>query len=197
MSRERCSKRRVRRGAECQVLSRKHTCPCSSLETTHAGAWVSPSGGRHLRSPKSSHLHGGTDKATLASREERSPRKRRAGQPEATGVSEVRSDRGRAEENAARQPEQGPPKRIRRRETPDPPVSWSWVQARGPRARREPRRDAGSSRGAGARSQDVGSRSRSYASCSFSAASRKADCRQDELARGELPFATDVAGSGL
>jgi len=82
---------------------------------------------------------------------------------------------------------EGPPKRVRRRETPGPPVSWSRVQARWPRARRKPRRDAGSSRGAGTRSQAVGSRSRSYASRSFSAASRKADHRKDELARGELP----------
>jgi len=62
---------------------------------------------------------------------------------------------------------ESPPKRIRRRETPGSPVSWSRVQARRPRARRKPRRDAGSSRGAGTRSQAVGSRSRSYASRSF------------------------------
>jgi hypothetical protein len=59
------------------------------------------------------------------------------------------------------------------------------VQARWPRARRKSRRDAGNSRGAGARSQAVGSRSRSYASSSFSAASRKTDCRTAELARSE------------
>jgi len=37
----------------------------------------------------------------------------------------------------------GPPKRIERRETLGPPVSWSWVQAHRPRAKRKLRRDAG------------------------------------------------------
>jgi len=46
-----------------------------------------------------------------------------------------------------------PPKRIRHRETPGPPVSWSRVQARGPWARRKPRRETGSSRGAGTRKE--------------------------------------------
>jgi len=49
-----------------------------------------------------------------------------------------------------------PLKRIRRRETPDSPVFWSWVQAYGSKARREPRRDAGSQWGASARSWSSG-----------------------------------------
>jgi len=49
-----------------------------------------------------------------------------------------------------------PPKRIGRRETPGPPVSWSRVQARRPRARRKPRRDAGSTQGTGTRSRGSG-----------------------------------------
>jgi len=73
---------------------------------------------------------------------------------------------GSARRNECRAPtRRSPPKRIRRRETPGSPVPWPRVQARWPRARRKPRRDAGSSRGAGARIQEVGSRSRSYASC--------------------------------
>jgi hypothetical protein len=58
----------------------------------------------------------------------------------------------------------------------------------GPRARRKPRRDAGSSRGAGTRIQAVGSRSRSYASCWCSGASRKADLRMHELARSDRSY---------
>jgi len=112
-------------------------------------------------------------------------------------VSEVRLDRERRRNHAARQPRPSLPKRMGRRETPCSPVSWSRVQACRPRARRKPRRDAGSSRGAGTRSQAVGSRSRSYASCSFSAASRKADRRKGELARSELPhrWRGEVVGS--
>lgn len=49
-----------------------------------------------------------------------------------------------------------PPKRIRRRETPVSPVSRSRVQARWPRARRKPRREAGKARDAGARYSDRG-----------------------------------------
>jgi hypothetical protein len=41
-------------------------------------------------------------------------------------------------------------------ETPGPPVSWSRVQARRPRARRKPRKDAGSTRGTGTRSRSSG-----------------------------------------
>jgi len=51
---------------------------------------------------------------------------------------------------------ESPPKRAGRRETPGSPVSWSRVHACEPRARRESRRDAGSSRGAGARVWKVG-----------------------------------------
>jgi hypothetical protein len=49
-----------------------------------------------------------------------------------------------------------PPKRIERRETLGPPVSWSWVQAHRPRAKRKLRRDAGNRRGAGTRSRCSG-----------------------------------------
>jgi len=49
-----------------------------------------------------------------------------------------------------------PPKRIGHREMPGPPVSWSRVQARRPRARRKPRRDAGNTRGTGTRSRSSG-----------------------------------------
>jgi len=57
----------------------------------------------------------------------------------------------RPEEHAGSPNQKDLPKRVRRRETPDPPVSWSRVQVRVPRARRKSRRVAGNSRGAGTR----------------------------------------------
>jgi len=50
----------------------------------------------------------------------------------------------------------GPLKRIWRRETPGPPVSWFWVQAHPPRAKRRLRKDAGNPQGAGTRSRSSG-----------------------------------------
>lgn len=54
-----------------------------------------------------------------------------AGKTGATGVSEVRSDGERSEEETPKPNPSGSPKRIGRRETPGPPVSWSRGQARG------------------------------------------------------------------
>lgn len=64
--------------------------------------------------------------------------------------------RERAEQNAASPTRADPPKRIGRHETPGSPVPWRRVQVRVPRARREPRRDAGNTRGAGARCRSSG-----------------------------------------
>lgn len=68
--------------------------------------------------------------AALANRLVCVARKCEARRPEATGVSEVRFVWKRSEENAGRQSDDNPPKRMGRRETPNPPVSWSRVQAR-------------------------------------------------------------------
>jgi hypothetical protein len=63
---------------------------------------------------------------------------------------------GSARKKTPRTNPDGPPKQIRHREMPDLPVSWLWVQAHRPRAKRELRRDAGNRRGAGARSRSSG-----------------------------------------
>jgi hypothetical protein len=63
---------------------------------------------------------------------------------------------GTPEKQAVASTRASPPKRIGRRETPGPPVSGSRVQARRPRARRKPRRDAGSTPGTGTRSRSSG-----------------------------------------
>jgi hypothetical protein len=133
--------------------------------TIRACARVPPSDGRHLGSKSWPHLHGGVGEAVSAA----SGRAVRALKARTQGDLEWGSDRGvrgtagrKCEEEERPAPTRsGPPKRIGRRETPGPPVSWSWVQVHWPRARRKPRRDAGSERGAGARSRVVGSRSRS------------------------------------
>jgi len=77
-----------------------------------------------------------------------------------------------------------PTKAVGRRETLDPPVSWSRVQARRPRARRKPRRDAGNSRGTGARKSGSGKQQSVVRIVrSLSAASRKTNRRPGGLAR--------------
>jgi hypothetical protein len=71
-------------------------------------------------------------------------------------VSEAGLVRECAEESRHASTQDGRLKRIRRRETPGPPVSSPWVQAQRRRAKRKLRREAGNRRGAGTRIRSSG-----------------------------------------
>jgi hypothetical protein len=103
-----------------------------------------------------SHLHGEARRSSLGN-----PNRWRRAKARCRGFGSDRGVRGTArsgapEKQAVASTRGSPPKRIGRRETPGPPVSGSRVQARRPRARRKPRRYAGSKRGTGTRSRSSG-----------------------------------------
>lgn len=79
--------------------------------------------GRHPGSSWWAALHGTLANTVSAAPAILASRKRSQGTGEATGVSEVRWTRECADENAAQPTWSRPPKRIRRREPPGPPVS--------------------------------------------------------------------------
>jgi len=167
-----------------------------TLAPIHACAWVSPDGGRHLGSSRSSHLHGGTKEAALANRAERVTRKCGAGSSEATGVSTVRLDRERANQHVAREP--GTAHRS----------GFGVVKRQIHRSPGRGCKPVGHGRGASLEEMPVAHEARVLVVRQWEAevdrthrvrsiaASRKADCRKDELARGSH-LAADTEGGGL
>jgi hypothetical protein len=115
----------------------------SRTVSARAGARVSPNGGRHLRSKwlvlpsRGDLLRGLGGPKYLGSCESAVGRMGRRQGCQRYGSS------GIARKKTPRTNPGGPPKRIGRRETPGPPVSWVCVRAHGSRAKRKLRRDAG------------------------------------------------------
>jgi len=167
-----------------------------TLAPIHACAWVSPGGGRHLGLKSSSHLHGGTKDAASAIREQRFARKCAAGSSEATEVSKVRLDRERAEQYIAREPEEAHRS------------GFGVVKRQVHRSPGHGCKPVGHGRGASLEEMPVAHEARVLVVRQWEAevgrthrvrslaASRKADCRKDELARGSH-LAADTADGGL